>query len=543
MAEAFDRAGLRLNSSGATTVYQAPTDPGAGTSLVLSLLAAHRSSNGPEASLEITIADAAGQTLATPVQRQAIGPGMAIELMPNRVVLLPGERLRAKSSPGGAVDLMTSVLAPELLGNRRGIPSMEVYARYLPPDTVGTDQNVVELPAAVAVNVNFEEPAVLTGFAVQVPPTGADVSFPETVVLIQGIPFGAVTVEPAGLSLELQAEVPFIQAGSAPFFVPAAGIELAAAAPTVATGASVSPAALALEISAVAPSTLMPVTATGGDSVTDITAEGINYRVHAFTTIGTSSLVVTAGGSVDYLVVGGGGGGGSRQGGGGGGGGGLLTGTDTLSPDTYTVTVGGGGAGGGASTGGEAGSNGANSILGILTAVGGGGGGPALTTSAATAGSNGGSGGGAGRSTTSTLGGTGTAGQGSNGGANSGTNDGAGGGGGAGAAGQDRVASPLSSGNGGAGVLVAAFAGFGDEGYFAGGGGGGSLTSSGALSGAGGIGGGGDGAGQAGISTAGDGENGMANTGGGGGGGQGEINVNRSGGNGGSGVVLIRYRI
>jgi hypothetical protein len=253
VAEAFDRAGLRLNSSGAITVYQAPTDPGAGTSLVLSLLAAHRSSNSTEASLEITIASAAGQTLATPVQRQAIGPGMAIELMPNRVVLLPGERLRAKSSPGGVVDLMTSVLAPELLGNRRGIPSMEVYARYLPPDTVGTDQNVVELPAAVAVNVNFEEPAVLTGFAVQVPPTGADVSFPETVVLIQGIPFGAVTVEPVGLSLELQAEVPFIQAGSAPFFVPAAGIELAAAAPTVATGASVSPAALALEISAVAP--------------------------------------------------------------------------------------------------------------------------------------------------------------------------------------------------------------------------------------------------------------------------------------------------
>jgi hypothetical protein len=233
MAEAFDRAGLRLNSSGAITVYQAPTDPGAGTALVLSLLAAHRSSNGTEASLEITIASAAGQTLATPVQRQAIGLGMAIELMPNRVVLLPGERLRAKSSPGGIVDLMTSVLAPELLGNRRGIPSMEVYARYLPPDTVGTDQNVVELPAAVAVNVNFEEPAVLTGFAVQVPPTGADVSFPETVVLVQGIPFGPVTTEPAGLSLELQAEAPFIQANVTPVFAPAASLEIAADSPEI----------------------------------------------------------------------------------------------------------------------------------------------------------------------------------------------------------------------------------------------------------------------------------------------------------------------
>jgi hypothetical protein len=321
VAEAFDRAGLRLNSSGATTVYQAPTDPGAGTSLVLSLLAAHRSSNGPEASLEITIADAAGQTLATPVQRQAIGPGMAIELMPNRVVLLPGERLRAKSSPGGVVDLMASVLAPELLGNRKGIPSVEVYARYLPPETVGTDQNVVELPAAVAVNVNFEEPAVLTGFAVQVPPTGADVSFPETVVLIQGIPFGAVTVEPAGLSLELQAEVPFIQAGSAPFFVPAAGIELAAAAPTVATGASVSPTAFAIEISAVAPevaftdpdfasvSLLLPFEGANGSTVfTDksnnsltVTANGDAQVSTAQSKFGGSSALFD--GSGDYLSV------------------------------------------------------------------------------------------------------------------------------------------------------------------------------------------------------------------------------------------------
>jgi hypothetical protein len=289
VAEAFDRAGLRLNSSGATTVYQAPTDPGAGTSLVLSLLAAHRSSNGPEASLEITIANAAGQTLATPVQRQAIGPGMAIELMPNRVVLLPGERLRAKSSPGGVVDLMASVLAPELLGNRRGIPSMEVYARYLPPDTVGTDQNVVELPAAVAVNVNFEEPAVLTGFAVQVPPTGTDVSFPETVVLIQGIPFGAITVEPAGLSLELQAEAPFIQAGGAPFFVPAAGIELAAAAPTVATGASVSPAALALEISAVVPK-VNPALPEFSHDFTGFSTSSFSQRLGFVFTVGSSDL-------------------------------------------------------------------------------------------------------------------------------------------------------------------------------------------------------------------------------------------------------------
>ncbi|NBP56566.1 type II secretion system protein, partial [bacterium] len=131
--------------------------------------------------------------------------------------------------------------------------------------------------------------------------------------------------------------------------------------------------------------------ATGGDTVTDIVV-GVNttYRVHTFTTVGTSSLNVIQGGEFEYLVVGGGGGG-SRVntfGGGGGGAGGLLTGTLSATPQAYTVTVGAGGAGR-TSTDGE-GTKGSNSVFGSITSTGGGGG----VQSSQTSNTNGGSGGG-----------------------------------------------------------------------------------------------------------------------------------------------------
>jgi hypothetical protein len=318
-------------------------------------------------------------TVRTRLQIQSLDYALALLTEPDPIGVVLGldaRRVRIVAAP--ALTFTLAAQTPQVsVGARVNVPALALQLTQHAPLIL------TSLPAA-NLTLAANAPTVSAGVAIAAPPTG---------IALVAEPPQRAGPRPAAVS------------------VPLAGFGVLSPAPTVATGASVSPAALALEISAVAPSTFIPVTATGGDSVTDITAEGINYRVHAFTTIGTSSLVVTAGGSVDYLVVGGGGGGGSRQGGGGGGGGGLLTGTNTLSADTYTVTVGGGGAGGGVSAGTAditTGSNGANSVLGILTAVGGGGGGPALTTSAATAGSNGGSGGGAGRSTTSTLGGTGT---------------------------------------------------------------------------------------------------------------------------------------
>ena len=87
------------------------------------------------------------------------------------------------------------------------------------------------------------------------------------------------------------------------------------------------------------------VEASGG-TVTNYDVGTTNYNAHIFTnTVGTTNIMLTSGGEVEYLIVGGGGGGGGYWQGGGGGGGGFITGTITLPAGTYAISVGDGGAG------------------------------------------------------------------------------------------------------------------------------------------------------------------------------------------------------
>ena len=281
------------------------------------------------------------------------------------------------------------------------------------------------------------------------------------------------------------------------------------------------------------------VIATGGDAVYDVDAEGTTYRVHVFTSTGTSPFSVLQGGEVEYLIVAGGGPGGNTNGtnsgqGGGGGAGGLITGHISVSPQNYTITVGAGGEGVPDSS--NKGSNGQNTTALGLTALGGGPGGGHRNPN----GNDGGSGGGAGTSGGDSPNNGGNAlqpgsssgGSGNNGGQtlNSGGNGGGGGGGGAGGLGETGNGD-ASSANGGIGLSSNITGIFN---FYAGGG------ASGAYNGPqrfGGLGGGGNGefTQQA--------QSGTPNTGGGGGGG-----ASRSGpagsldsGAGGSGIVIIRY--
>ena len=274
-------------------------------------------------------------------------------------------------------------------------------------------------------------------------------------------------------------------------------------------------AGLALDVSgSVRVSGAAPYSAAGGDAVTAAS----NSTVYVFTTVGTSSLVVSSACYADVLIEAGGGGGGNDRGGGGGGGGLLYYSAMALAPGTYAVVVGGGGAGGTGSGG--RGTSGGNSSFASFVAIGGGGGGSVSTTSKF--GLPGGSGGGASMYAGSSTGGAGTAGQGYAGG-NS-TDPYPGGGGGAGGPGISGVSS--IAGNGGVGLAFSIATG---SATYYGGGGGGTYNSG--TSGTGGIGGGGSG-----VPTA-NGVAGTANTGGGGG----ASGVSTSsGGAGGCGVVVVR---
>lgn len=259
-------------------------------------------------------------------------------------------------------------------------------------------------------------------------------------------------------------------------------------------------------------------TATGGT----ITTSGL-YRIHSFTTVGSSStFTVTTSTTIDYLVIAGGGGGGVGRGGGGGAGG-VKAGTITLTAGSYTITVGAGGAS--VINDLQGGDGGSSSIGTLIVTTGGGGGGGWLTTS----GRNGGSGGGASAGNTLT-GGTGISGEGFAGSIRLNSETG-GGGGGAGAA---------SSGKNGAIGITSTITG--TIRYYAGGGGAGSSNSNiglafgGTYEVANGTYGGGNGMYTNGRKPAF--TDALANTGGGGGGGEG---FNGPSGAGGSGIVIIRY--
>ena len=241
-----------------------------------------------------------------------------------------------------------------------------------------------------------------------------------------------------------------------------------------------------------------PINATGGT----ITYSG-GYKIHSFTSTGTSyfNITSTGTGEVEYLIVAGGGGGGGANNvpGGGGGAGGLLTGTSVISVQNYSVIVGTGGAGGVGTP--SDGNTGQNSSFNNLIAIGGGGSGSGTNIN----GSSGGSGGGG---AWAGFGGNGTTGQGYNGGRSMTSGNGSGGGGGSGGIGQNNNYS--SGGNGGIGTNSSIN---GSIVTYAAGGNGGTYTAGGAGSSA------------------------SSNTGNGGNG----ANGWNTGGNGGSGVIIIRY--
>jgi len=264
-----------------------------------------------------------------------------------------------------------------------------------------------------------------------------------------------------------------------------------------------------------------------GGTVTEINVSGTFYKVHTYTTTGSSTFTPPSGASsVEYMVVAGGGGGGNStdRTGGGGGAGGVLNGLSyAVTVQGYTVTV---GAGGATNTAGN------NSVFGTLTAIGGGRGGQSTNMA-----SSGGSGGGA-YHNNSDSGKAGTAGQGTVGGNgyDSGSQQFAAGGGG----GQSQPGATGVNGQAGKGGNGYTSSISGSSLVYAGGGGGGYQH----LSGSGNAGAGGTGGGGAGGSSTGtafqNGTAGTANTGGGGGGAGGT--ASGVGGAGGSGIVIIRYK-
>ena len=307
----------------------------------------------------------------------------------------------------------------------------------------------------------------------------------------------------------------------------------------------------------------MAITYHAGRRIQGISAD--EYKIHKFTSTGSSTFQVTSGsGDVDVLIVGGGGAGGNSLAGGGGGGGVGIANSFPVSTTSYTVVVGSGGQGASGQSG-KGGNGGDSSVFG-QTISGGMGGKDRNDSSGTTAGANGGGG-----STDSTSGTSGTqdtaisgfttyGGKTGGDGVSGGNNYPGGGGAGSGSNGETPSSSSSKAGDGGDGIQSDIL---GINYYWGGGGGGSSYTNS-VGAGNGGSGGGGGGSssttsatatsGGSGYNTGGagattsstgnaDGGAGGANTGGGGGASShASSGGDNYGGDGGSGIVIIRYK-
>ena len=255
-----------------------------------------------------------------------------------------------------------------------------------------------------------------------------------------------------------------------------------------------------------------PVASGGTETV--ISQGGKFYKVHTFTSTGTSTLTFSRGGEVEYLVVAGAGGGGSI--GGGGGAGGFRTEQNVISAGDKDVVVGDGGAG---SVSNNPGGDGQSSSFNGLVSAGGGGGGRFGASGAdGRPGGSGGGGGSSGQAGLFPLAGIGNTpatspAQGNDGGRGGQTTTGGGGGGGAGGEGKSSTQTPARGGGVGASSAIS-----GTEVVYAAGGVGGSF----------------------GVGEGADGTDGLGN---GGAGGRFNNPTYYNGGDGGSGIVVVRYEI
>lgn len=112
-----------------------------------------------------------------------------------------------------------------------------------------------------------------------------------------------------------------------------------------------------------------PQVVVSGGIVNEFEINGVLYRSHTFLT--TDEMIVSSPGEIEYYVLAGGGGGGSRViSTGGGGAGGRLKGSKRFSAGIYLATVGEGGLGAPSSVA-TKGSEGGNSILDDIVAIGG----------------------------------------------------------------------------------------------------------------------------------------------------------------------------
>tara|TARA_B100001559_G_C16479268_1_gene612903 strand:- start:1583 stop:1921 length:339 start_codon:yes stop_codon:yes gene_type:complete len=111
MAETFNNASVKLTTTNATDLYQAPTGAATDRSIVLSCLVANVDGSA-SAVITIALTDGSDNVLSTLASTIAVPPDASIEIIANKVVMKQSQKLRATA--GAANDLEVTVSSLEI---------------------------------------------------------------------------------------------------------------------------------------------------------------------------------------------------------------------------------------------------------------------------------------------------------------------------------------------------------------------------------------------------------------------------------------------
>ena len=109
MAETFNNASVKLTSTNATDLYQAPTSAATDRAIVLSCLVANvDGSSGAEITIALT--DGSNNVLSTLVSTVAVPSDASLEVVANKVVMKQSQKLRATASAANDLEITVSAL-------------------------------------------------------------------------------------------------------------------------------------------------------------------------------------------------------------------------------------------------------------------------------------------------------------------------------------------------------------------------------------------------------------------------------------------------
>jgi len=109
MAETFNNASVKLSSTNATDLYQAPTSAATDRAIVLSCLVANvDGSSGAEITIALT--DGSNTVLSTLASTIAVPADASIEIIANKVVMKQSQKLRATASAANDLEITVSAL-------------------------------------------------------------------------------------------------------------------------------------------------------------------------------------------------------------------------------------------------------------------------------------------------------------------------------------------------------------------------------------------------------------------------------------------------